>query len=81
MSGPTRFRRILLKVSGEAFSRGGTRPVEPEGVGALADEVAAARALGVQVAALPGQDHVTIAVAQRLEEALGGWVAPPPLRS
>ncbi len=42
---------------------------------------AAGLPLGVQVAALPGQDHVTIAVAQRLEEALGGWVAPPPLRS
>lgn len=58
VSGPTRFRRILLKVSGEAFSRGGTRPVEPEGVGALADEVAAARALGVQVAVVNGGGNI-----------------------
>ena len=36
--------------------------------------------LGVQVAALRGLDHRTIAVAQRLEDALGGWVAPPSLQ-
>lgn len=33
--------------------------------------------LGVQVAAGPGRDHVSIAVALRLERALGGWVPPP----
>lgn len=32
--------------------------------------------LGVQVAAGPGRDHVTIRVAQELERALGGWVPP-----
>ena len=32
--------------------------------------------LGVQVAAGPGRDHVTIAVALELERAFGGWVAP-----
>jgi len=32
--------------------------------------------LGVQVAARRGADHVTIAVACALEEALGGWVPP-----
>jgi fatty acid amide hydrolase 2 len=34
--------------------------------------------LGVQVAALPGNDHLTIAVALELEKAFGGWVPPPP---
>ncbi|WP_437683074.1 amidase [Sorangium sp. So ce131] len=34
--------------------------------------------LGVQVAAIHGNDHLTIAVAQHLERALGGW-APPSL--
>ena len=33
--------------------------------------------LGVQVAAAPGRDHVTIAVAQLCERAFGGWVPPP----
>jgi len=33
--------------------------------------------LGVQVAARPWQEHVALAVARRIEEALGGWQAPP----
>jgi fatty acid amide hydrolase 2 len=32
--------------------------------------------LGVQVAAGPGNDHLTIAVARHLETAFGGWVPP-----
>ena len=32
--------------------------------------------LGVQVVGAPGCDHVTIAVAQQLERAWGGWVPP-----
>ena len=32
--------------------------------------------LGVQVISKPGNDHVTIAVAQELESAFGGWVPP-----
>jgi fatty acid amide hydrolase 2 len=32
--------------------------------------------LGVQVAAPPGNDHKTIAVALELERAFGGWVPP-----
>ncbi|MEZ4265529.1 MAG: amidase [Myxococcota bacterium] len=32
--------------------------------------------LGVQVAGVHGDDHVTIAVARALEEAMGGWVPP-----
>ena len=36
--------------------------------------------LGVQVAATPGGDHRTVAVAQLLEKRFGGWV-PPPRRS
>jgi fatty acid amide hydrolase 2 len=35
------------------------------------------RPLGVQVAAGPGRDHVSIAVALELERAHGGWVPPP----
>jgi fatty acid amide hydrolase 2 len=33
--------------------------------------------LGVQVAAAPGNDHLTIAAALELERACGGWVEPP----
>jgi fatty acid amide hydrolase 2 len=34
--------------------------------------------LGVQVAAGPGRDHVSIAVAMELERVFGGWVPPAP---
>jgi len=34
--------------------------------------------LGVQVAAAPGRDHVSIAVAMELERVFGGWVPPSP---
>ena len=37
---------------------------------------ASRRPLGVQVAAAHGADHMTIAVAQALEKAFGGWVPP-----
>lgn len=33
--------------------------------------------LGVQVAALRGRDHLTLAVARELERGFGGWVRPP----
>ena len=33
--------------------------------------------VGVQVAAAPGSDHVSIAVALELERAFGGWTPPP----
>ena len=33
--------------------------------------------VGVQIAARPWQEHVALAIARRLEEALGGWQAPP----
>ena len=35
--------------------------------------------LGVQVAAIRGNDHITIAVAQELEKLFGGWRPPPAL--
>jgi fatty acid amide hydrolase 2 len=33
--------------------------------------------VGVQVAAGPGHDHLSIAVALELERVFGGWVPPP----
>jgi fatty acid amide hydrolase 2 len=33
--------------------------------------------LGFQVAAAPGNDHLTLAVAQALEQEFGGWIPPP----
>ena len=36
--------------------------------------------LGVQVVASHGRDHLSIAAASWLEEDLGGWTPPPPIR-
>lgn len=33
--------------------------------------------VGVQIAARPWHEHVAMAIARRLEEALGGWQSPP----
>lgn len=37
--------------------------------------------LGIQVVAAPYQDHLCLAVARELEKALGGWVAPCPVKT
>ena len=37
--------------------------------------------LGVQVVSAPGNDHVTIAVAMKLEGIFGGWTPPPLARA
>jgi len=33
--------------------------------------------LGIQVVSVPGNDHVTVAVAMALEKAFGGWSPAP----
>jgi amidase len=33
--------------------------------------------IGVQVVAPPWRDHLALALAERLEAALGGWPPPP----
>jgi uridylate kinase len=51
-----RWRRVLLKVSGEAF--GAERTIEGPAVQALAEEIAAAHALGVQIAVVNGGGNI-----------------------
>ena len=48
------YRRVLLKVSGEAFCARGGYGIDPEAMGALADELAAAAALGAQIGLVVG---------------------------
>ena len=52
------WKRILLKVSGEAFSGSSGRPVDAEGLGRLANSVAAAAALDVQIAIVNGGGNI-----------------------
>lgn len=58
MTSTPRWRRIVLKVSGEAFSGPTGRPVDAEGLGALADSIAAAAAEKVQIAVVNGGGNI-----------------------
>ena len=59
MSDPARrWQRVLLKVSGEAFGGRGDAPVAAEAVTALARSIAAAAALGVQIAVVNGGGNI-----------------------
>jgi len=49
MSGHLRYRRVLLKLSGEALMGAGTFGIDPEVVRVLSDEVASVHALGVEL--------------------------------
>ena len=58
MADDLRFRRVLLKVSGEAFSDGGDATIAAAGVATLADEIAEAHALGVEIAVVNGGGNI-----------------------
>ena len=58
MGDDLRYRRVLLKVSGEAFSQGGASTIEESGVATLADEIVAAHALGVEIAVVNGGGNI-----------------------
>ena len=58
MGDAPRFQRVLLKVSGEAFSQGGDATIEESGVATLADEIVAAHALGVEIAVVNGGGNI-----------------------
>jgi uridylate kinase len=53
-----RWHRVVLKVSGEAFGGRSGQPVDAAGVRALAEGVAAAHALGVQLAVVNGGGNI-----------------------
>jgi uridylate kinase len=57
--GPSpRWKRILLKVSGEAFSGSPSRTIESERVATLAAEIASVHARGVEVAVVNGGGNI-----------------------
>jgi uridylate kinase len=53
-----RWKRILLKVSGEAFSGASGRAIDGDCIAALAQEIAAAHGLGVEVAVVNGGGNI-----------------------
>jgi uridylate kinase len=65
-----RWRRVLLKVSGEAFAGQSGKPVDAGGVRALAERIASAHALGVEIAVVNGGGNI-LRGAQTSIEGLG----------
>ncbi len=55
---PLRYRRILLKLSGEALMGGASYGIDPEAVNLLSEEVAAVHGLGVEVALVVGGGNI-----------------------
>jgi len=53
-----RWKRVLLKVSGEAFAGTSGKPVDAAGVRSLAGSIAAAHRLGVEVAVVNGGGNI-----------------------
>jgi uridylate kinase len=53
-----RYRRILLKLSGEALMGGLTSGISPEVIGGLSDEIAETHALGVEIALVVGGGNI-----------------------
>jgi len=53
-----RYRRVLLKLSGEALMGGSTFGIDPEVVRVLSDELAAVHALGVELALVVGGGNI-----------------------
>jgi len=58
MQDPPRFRRILLKLSGEALMGSGSYGIAPEILHGLSEEIAAINAMGVQIALVVGGGNI-----------------------
>jgi uridylate kinase len=57
-AGALRYRRVLLKLSGEALMGEGVFGIDPEVVRVLSDELASVHALGVQLALVVGGGNI-----------------------
>ena len=55
---PLRYRRVLLKLSGEALMGAGTFGIDPEVVRVLSDELVAVHGMGVQLALVVGGGNI-----------------------
>jgi uridylate kinase len=71
---PSIYRRILLKISGEALMGQRAFGIDPEAIARIADEVAEVHALGVQIALVLGGGNIIrgiAAAAQGIERVAG----------
>ncbi len=54
----TGYRRVVLKISGESFAKSGESGIDPEELGAIAQEIVGATANGTQVAVVVGGGNI-----------------------
>lgn len=66
----TGYRRVVLKISGESFTKAGESGIDPEELGAIAQEIAGATANGTQVAVVVGGGNIIRGAAL----AEQGWI-------
>src|SRR5215475_10742979 len=57
-AGAPAYRRVLLKLSGEALAGGQAYGIEPETIGRIADEIREVIGMGVQVAVVIGGSNI-----------------------
>lgn len=62
-SGAPSYKRVLIKLSGEAFMGKGEYGIDPETVNSIADELAEVNALGVEIAIVVGGGNIFRGVA------------------
>jgi uridylate kinase len=77
VSGPTAYRRVVLKLSGEVLMGNQPFGIAPEVLPQLASEVAEVRALGVEVAVVIGGGNIIRGIAateQGLERVTGDYM-------
>ncbi|MEM6750888.1 MAG: UMP kinase [Planctomycetota bacterium] len=74
----TRYRRALLKVSGEAFCKPGGAGIDPDELGVIAAEIAAAAKQGCQLAVVVGGGNIVrggaLAQAEQLPRASADYM-------
>ncbi len=56
--GPAGYRRVILKISGESFSRPGEFGIDPDMLGLIAGEIDSAARLGTEVAVVVGGGNI-----------------------
>ncbi|MEM6393142.1 MAG: UMP kinase [Planctomycetota bacterium] len=75
---PPKYRRVLLKISGEAFCRPGVGGIDPDELRAIASEIAKAAKLGTQLAVVVGGGNIvrgaTLADAGHIERASADYM-------
>ena len=73
---PTSYRRVLLKVSGEALMGGGSFGLDPETVSAIAADVASVHAMGTEIGLVIGGGNIfrgIAAAARGMDRAQGDY--------